>query len=181
MSAPQTPEASAGPGGVCFIHTSPAMLHLLTGEGPDAMGGAELQMYLLGREMRRRGWGVSFLVGDYGQGGAFCTSEGLHVEVAYPAGQQGALLGTARALCRFWQALVTVDADVYVTRGLTAQTGVVAAFARSRGKHSLFWFGKNADATYAIPRLSGLPFAERVPAWYGMRNASAVVCQTEQQ
>ncbi|MFO8079993.1 MAG: glycosyltransferase family 4 protein [Armatimonadota bacterium] len=181
MTVSQAPEAGECPGSVCFIHTSPAMLHLLTGDGPDAMGGAELQMYLLGREMRRRGWSVSYLVGDYGQGNSICTDEGLQVEVAYEAGQQGALSGTTRALCRFWQALASVDADVYVTRGLTAQTGVVAAFARSRRRHSIFWFGKNAYAIYAVPRLSDLPFHERGPAWYGMRNASAVVCQTEHQ
>jgi glycosyltransferase involved in cell wall biosynthesis len=166
---------------ICFIHTSPAMVHLLTGTGPDAMGGAELQMYLLGRELAGRGWAVSFLVGDYGQGAALITDEGLRVEPGYETGRRGALFGTARALNRFWQALASVDADVYVTRGLTGQTGVVAAFARSRGRHSLFWFGKNADATYAVPRLSGLPFAERVPAWYGMRHADAIVCQSRQQ
>ena len=166
---------------ICFIHTSPAMVHMLTGEGPDAMGGAELQMCLLGREMHRRGWTVSYLVGDYGQGDSLCTDDGLLVHVAYEAGQQGALLGTARALRHFWQALVAVNADVHVTRGLTAQTGVVAAFARSHHKRSVFWFGKDTDAIYAVPHLSDLPFPERVPAWYGMRNASAVVCQTRQQ
>ncbi|MFW6437636.1 MAG: glycosyltransferase [Armatimonadota bacterium] len=138
-------------------------------------------MYMLGRELSRLGWRVSYLVGDYGQTPALRTEEGLMVHAAYEAGQHGALLGTATALRRFWHALEGVDAGVYITRGMTAQTGVVAAFARLRDKRSVFWFGKDADAAYAVPRLSGLPFSERIPAWYGMRNVSAVVCQTTQQ
>ncbi len=176
-----SPASESGVAGrsVCFIHTSPAMVHLLTGAGPDAMGGAELQMYLLGHELSRRGWDVAYLVGDYGQDAADSPG-GFRVEAVKP-GRDGTLPGTVRALRRFWKALANVDADIYVTRGLTAQTGVVAAFAQWHRRHSVFWFGKDADALYAVPRRSGLPIAERIPAWYGMRHASAVVCQTSQQ
>lgn len=172
--------SSVAPRSVCFIHTSPAMVHLLAGAGPDAMGGAELQMYLLGREMSGRGWDVSCLVGDYGQQMPPRT-DGMRVELVNGAGRQQGLFGTPGRLHRFWRSLARVDADFYVTRGLTAQTGVVAAFARSCGKHSLFWFGKNLDAIYAVPTQSELPLPERIPAWYGMRHACAVVCQTERQ
>ena len=34
----------------------------------QSAGGAEVQQVLIGRELARRGWSVSFVVADYGQG-----------------------------------------------------------------------------------------------------------------
>ena len=87
-----------------------------------------------------------------------------------PTGDQefsiGALL---RSLREFWRALDEVDADIYVSRGLTGQAGVLAAYAKLRRRRYVFWFGKNADASYGVPWLSPLPAIERLSAWYGIR------------
>lgn len=158
------------------------MVALLTGNGPKAMGGAELQLDLLGRELRRRGWQVSFLVGDYGQERVQETPDGIRLLRAYANSAGGrSMASTVGAMREFWKALKDVDASIYVTRGLTGQAGIVAAYSRVRRKKYVFWFGKNSDARYGVPWLSGLPLTERLPASYGIRAASAVVCQTEQQ
>ncbi|MGC9317113.1 MAG: hypothetical protein ACP5KN_03650, partial [Armatimonadota bacterium] len=107
------------------------MVRLLTGNGPNAMGGAELQLDLLGRELRRRGWQVSFLVGDHGQEPDLRTPEGIRVLQAYGSTGTGrSATSTLGAVREFWRSLQEINAGVYVTRGLTGQAGVVALYSR---------------------------------------------------
>jgi len=158
------------------------MVNLLTSHGPGAMGGAELQLYLVGRALREKGWEISFLVGDYGQERSMGGPNGIRLLRAYSNQGQGVFIGEKiRLLREFWRSLEEVDADIYVSRGLTGQAGVIAAYARLKRRRCVFWFGKNADAWYGIPWLSPLPAIERLPAWYGIRAADAVIVQTNDQ
>jgi len=166
---------------ICFVATSRAMLNLLVPDGPAAIGGAELQLSLLARALMNKGWAVSFLLGDYGQDTVTRTSDGIQLLRAYQ--QSGGCI--ARILCRdlpqFWRSLARVDADIYVSRGLTGQAGIIAAFAKLHRRRYVFWFGKNSDAKYGVPALSPLPLLERLPAWYGIRFADAVIVQSNDQ
>ncbi len=167
---------------ICFVVTSPAMVNLLTSDGPDAVGGAELQLYILARALGEKGWSVSFLVGDYGQDRAKETSEGIRILQAYSQSSSRSICAILlRSLPEFWRSLVEVDADIYISRGLTGQAGVIAAFAKLRRRRYIFWFGKNTDAKYGVPRLSALPLLERLLAWYAIHYADAVVAQTNDQ
>ncbi len=158
------------------------MVNLLTSNGPGAMGGAELQLCLMGRALSERGWEISFLVGDHGQERSMQGRNGFHLLRAYSNRGSGVLVGhTLRALREFWRSLEEVDADIYVSRGLTGQAGVLAAYAKLRRRRYVFWFGKNADASYGVPWLSRLPAIERLSAWYGIRAAHAVIAQTNDQ
>ena len=146
------------------------------------MGGAELQLSVLGRALKEEGWDVSFLVGDYGQDRRIVTSEGIRLLRAYGhANSRSACKTLLRSLPEFWRSLAEVDADIYVSRGLTGQAGVIAAFAKLQHRRYIFWFGKNADAWYGVPRLSPLPLVERLPAWYGIHSAHAVIVQSNEQ
>jgi len=167
---------------ICFVVTSPAVVNLLGGDGPDAMGGAELQLYLLARELRHRNWGVSFLVGDYGQGNIAYTAEGIQLVTGHPGRKlQDRAWGRSYAAWRLWRTLQSIDADIYISRGLVGQAGVIASYCRLKGRKYVFWFGKNADAWYSIRGLSPLPFWERLAASYGIRNADLVIVQTNDQ
>jgi len=178
-SASQEQSISAS---ACFVVTSPAMVNLLTSSGPAAMGGAELQLYLLGRALREKGWEISFLVRDYGQERRAEGPNGIRLLRAYSNRGEGLPIGALlRSLREFWRALDEVDADIYVSRGLTGQAGVLAAYAKLRRRRYVFWFGKNADAWYGVPWLSGLPAMQRLSAWYGIRAADAVIVQTNDQ
>ncbi len=167
---------------ICFVVTSPAMLSLLTSQGPAATGGAELQLSVLGRALKEKGWEVSFLVGDYGQDRAIETSEGIRLLRAYSQPSTRPVWAIlVRSLPEFWRSLAEIDADIYVSRGLTGQAGVIAAFAKLKRRRYVFWLAKNADAWYGVPRLSPLPFVERLPAWYGIHSADALIVQSNEQ
>ena len=162
--------------------TSPAVVNLLGGDGPDAMGGAELQLCLLARELRHRNWGVSFLVGDYGQGNIPYTAEGIQLVTGHPGRKlQDRAWGRSYAAWKLWRTLQSIDADIYLSRGLAAQAGVIASFCRLKSRKYVFWFAKNADAGYGIRGLSPLPFWERLAASYAIRNADLVIVQTNDQ
>jgi len=164
------------------VVTSPAVVNLLGGDGPDAMGGAELQLYLLARELRQRNWGVSFLVGDYGQGNVAYTADGIRLVTGHPGRKlQDRAWGRSYAAWKLWRALQSIDADIYLSRGLGGQAGVIDSFCRLKNRKYVFWFGKNADAWYGIRGLSPLPFWERLAALYGIRNADLVIVQTNDQ
>ncbi len=172
----------ARPGSVCFVATGPPMLRLLTGEGPDAMGGAELQLSMLAGYLRERGWDVTFLVGDYGQEREIVTHEGIRLLKAYPQSDaKKSPAGALRDASRFWRTLAKADAQAYICRGLTGQAGVVASWCSSYGRPYIFWFAKNADALYGVPWLSSLPLVERLPAASAIQSADAVVLQTNEQ
>ncbi len=169
-------------GSVCFVATGPPMLRLLTGEGPDAMGGAELQLSMLAGYLRERGWEVTFLVGDYGQEREIVTGDGTRLLTAYPQEDGGkSPAGAMRDASRFWRTLADANAGAYVCRGLTGQAGVVASWCSSYSRPYIFWFAKNADALYGVPWLSSLPLVERLPAASAIQSADAVVLQTNEQ
>ncbi len=167
---------------ICFVATSPAMVTALTSQGPTTMGGSELQLWLIGRALHDNGYRVSFLVGDYGQPSSMMTGDGMAVVRAYRQDTQRTVTEVLlRRLRQFWKSLRAVDADVYVCRGLTGQAGVAAAFAKLYRRRFIFWFARNIDAIYSVPRRSSLPLMERWPAWYAIRYADAIVVQSEDQ
>ncbi len=167
---------------ICFVVTNRVMVNLLTSTGPPAMGGAELQLYLFGRALKKKGWRVSYLVGDCGQPQALETAGGLSVLRAYGrADNRPAWQTLFRSLPEFWRSLAKVNADIYISRGLTGQAGVIRALTRLLRRRYIFWFGKNADAKYGVLRLSPLPLLERLLAWYAIHYTDAVVVQTNDQ
>ncbi len=158
------------------------MIEILRSSGQSVRGGGELQLYLLAKSLSDDGWQVRFLVGDYGQAATFRTAEGFLTARAYTR-----LCGRTfvpvvlRSVPEFWQSLGRMDADVYIYRGLWGQAGVIAAFARRYRRKYVLWFARNWDAQYGVPWLSSQPLIERLPAWYDVRYADAVVEQSNDQ
>ncbi len=167
---------------ICFVETSKPMVDILTSGGEVAMGGGELQLFMLAHALRKEGWSVLFLVGDYGQPKALRTADGFPVVRAYCRNDRPAFLplfiGSVR---QFWRSLGQVNADVYMSRGLWGQAGVIAAFARRYRRKYVLWFARNWDAQYGVPWLSSQPLIERLPAWYAVHHADAVVAQSNDQ
>lgn len=167
---------------VCFVHTSPAMVSLLLPDAPHAIGGSELQLCLLARELKDRGWQVHFLVGDVGQDWKIQTDEGFHVWKAYT--QPDRLPPWRRVMSSLLQlrnSVLSVDADIYISRGLSGQAGPLRSFTRGLGAPYLLWCANNGDAKNGALLASDLPLSERLPAWYGVRGADSVVVQTAEQ
>jgi len=166
---------------IAFVATNPGLPRLLTGRGPDAVGGAELQLGLLGRALARRGYSVRFGVGGYPDVTDCDTDEGISMRVLYAVRRNGSF---ARKLIRPAQLLAglrRIPGDVYIIMGAGAQVGIVAGYCRATGKRSVFWLASDTDATCHVEGKSRTPKSERWLATRGLRWAHDVVAQTQHQ
>jgi glycosyltransferase involved in cell wall biosynthesis len=160
---------------ICFVVTSPAMVHLAATQSLEAMGGAEIQIWLIARFLREAGWNVSLIVGDYGQDQEIITDNGIRVLRSYPRKGKAARLA---APVHFWSALTHADADVCVVRGLTGLSAFITAWSRTHKRSSLLWVANNMETG---SDLSFLSRSERLIASWGRSRISAMVTQTKTQ
>ena len=91
----------------------------------SVFGGAEVDLYFLATELARdRDFGVSFIVGDYGQE-AVEVRQGVRLIKSVDVGRSFLLGGR-----RLWRALRDADADIYIRKGVSLGTVLEALFCR---------------------------------------------------
>ncbi len=176
----QQPAASE-PVSIGFVGTHPGLPRLLTGVGPEKVGGAELQLSLLCAELARRGHRVTFGVGGYKGVRDAQTPDGAQVRVLYALGNGQS---QARKLIRPVQLLAglrRMAADTYIVMGAGAQAGIVAGYCRATGRRFILWLASDTDATCHIDGLSRVPPSQRWLAHRGLLWADAIVAQTHAQ
>lgn len=167
---------------LCFFNTSPAMPHMLLGEGPDQAGGAEIRAALLARNLAQRGWPVCFAVYDYGQPEETITQEGIRVLRASgrKRGPRGlrALTSTLPADLRAFRA---ANADVYLELGVTWRSGLLCHECHKRGKRFVLWLASLLGPLAADRKRSRVPGYGRWSADYALKKADVVIAQTYDQ
>jgi glycosyltransferase involved in cell wall biosynthesis len=163
---------------ICFV--SLPIYHLLADSGSSRFcGGAELQQLLIARELAERGYPVSFVTLDHGQGqdvqigpfrvlGAFQPKAGLPlIRFYYPR-----LSGIVRALRR-------ADADIYYIRGAAFELAPLVVHARQTGKHVLFAGASNTDFD---PKARHFRYhRDKVLYWWGVRRTDGIIAQNKHQ
>ena len=143
------------------------------------IGGAEIQQALIGRELKKRGYEVSFITLDHGQDEKK-EIDGIRIIKAYP---QNGGIKTLRflhpRLTSLWHAMKKADADIYYQRTSDSVTGIVATFCRRYHKKFVFAAASNCDC------MSDLPLCPAKHAQlfyhYGLRRANLVIAQTMTQ
>lgn len=143
------------------------------------IGGAELQQVLIGKALQRRGYHVSFITMDHGQGqrekrdnfvifATFKPKEGIPVlRFFYPR------------LVKIWRALKASNADIYYVRTADFILAPVVYFARSRGKKVVFC-GAN-DPNFDPQNLRMPTWRDKMLYFWGLRRADAIVVQNRHQ
>jgi glycosyltransferase involved in cell wall biosynthesis len=178
MSNRPVPNHLAAKPSICFVALK--SYAVLTGDSSvNHIGGAEVQQSLIGRELARRGYRVSFVVLDHGQPDGI-EIDGIRVFKAYrpEAGFRGLRFFHPR-LTKLWGAMKRVDADIYYQRGAGAESGLVAIWCRRHGRVFVFAAASDLDCETS---LSYLPTQrERMLYRFGIRNASRIIAQTRQQ
>jgi glycosyltransferase involved in cell wall biosynthesis len=162
---------------VCFV--APRAYAALSGrEDVSHVGGAERQQVLLGEELVRRGYRVSFVVLDHGQPDGEEIG-GIRVFKCYRTdmGVRGLRFVHPR-LTGLWSAMERAAADVYYQRGAEAETGLVGHWCRRHGRGFMFAVAHDSNC------LRVTPITSRFERWlfrYGVRRADAVIAQTFRQ
>jgi len=167
---------------ICFVNTGPAMPGFFAAGAPAQVGGVELQLYHIARELQARAWAVSFVLGDYGQQTPARTPEGLRLIVGHAPHAHDSLSGfLGHGLQPLWRALNEADAAIYLQHGVGALTGLLAFYAQRRRRKFAFAAACNADLLCHLPGASRLPRHQRWTAAYGLRHADLLLAQSEEQ
>ncbi len=163
---------------ICFV--APNAYTLLSArEDLSHIGGAELQQVFLARELAARGYRVSFVTLDHGQGDGV-EHDGITVYAAYAesAGIPGVRFFHPR-WTGLWAAMKRAGADVYYKRCADYEVGQAALWCRRRGRLFVFATACDADCMVPLPLLTS--GRERYLYRLGLRLASGVIAQTETQ
>jgi len=172
---------------VCFVTRSQSLLQLLGGEELAVTGGAEVQMSQIALYLAAKGWDVSFTVYDMGQDDEVIGRGNIRLIRGYR--HDGGVPGLRRLthkLPRLWRALVRADADVYVIRGASWVAGLVAFFARRKGRRSVVWMAHDRDPVWGLPRhtdVNGqrISFLDAALYRYALAHCDLIVAQTYAQ
>lgn len=162
---------------ICFLSLD--AYTTLTGAPEASAGGAEVQQSIIARYLVRRGYQVSFVVWDHGQG------EGTAVDgiTVYKAYRVEAGLPYLRFFhprwTGIWSALQRAEADIYYQRCAGMETGLLAAFCRRQ--HRKFVFAAGSETDFDLKQAIIPSWRDRLLYVYGLRRADAIVTQTETQ
>ena len=143
------------------------------------IGGAERQQAIIGRELAKRGYKVSFITLDHGQDEKK-EIDGMRIIKAYKPNAGIRILRFVHPrLTSLWRAMKTADADIYYQRTSDSITGVVAAFCYNHHRKFIFAVASDYDCMTDPPFSS--PRHTRVLYFYGLRRADLVIAQTVTQ
>jgi glycosyltransferase involved in cell wall biosynthesis len=163
---------------ICFVSQS---IYPLLNQNVRArhIGGAELQQLLIGRELDRRGYRVSFVTMDFGQPqseligpfrvfSTFSLSEGVPgLRFIYPR------------LIKILLALYRAEADVYYVRCAGFILAPVVFVARLLRRKTVFCGATDVDFDPGSVELDRA--RDKIMYFWGLKNCDAVVVQNETQ
>lgn len=145
----------------------------------EIVGGAELQQVIIARELVRRGYAVSMICSDHGQADALKFDD----IIVYKCFRLEAGIPVIRAITPrmtgMWSALQRANADIYFQRTAVRNTGIVAAFAKKYGKHSVHSAANDPDFAPGLPKIRF--FVDKWIFSFGVRNVDKIVVQNEYQ
>jgi len=154
---------------------------MLLGAGRNRAGGAELQLSLIARGLRERGWPVTFAFASDASNIGSTEADGIRL-LACGTGNGGlpGLRFFTHTLPNSWRLIAEAGAEVYLQRGVGWQNGLLAWFCRGEDRRFVLWLATIVDPFCDVLRRSHLA-PERWLARYGLRHADAIVAQTRDQ
>lgn len=161
---------------ICFI--SAGVYEYLDHERETPRGGAQRQQYMLGCELRDRGYSVSFLVGDYGQQ-KFRIIDDMSVVRGCPE-RIPSLVSLPKTFVEFWNAMREINADLYYVRGAPRLSIATALGCELVRKPFVFCVANDADL---VPKRLNDRYGPAVRWGYRwmLQSADVVIAQTERQ
>ena len=143
------------------------------------IGGAELQMILLAKGLIKRGYDVHLIAFSKSKN-SFELIDGIKVHIPYDNKSSGFTHFYPLNLYKLLKLLNKINADIYIQSAGFPIAGITAFLAKLNNK--IFIYASSSDhsvSTYlTIKKVKDL---ELIPYIYGIKNATCVVCQTENQ
>jgi len=162
---------------VCFVST--LAYPMFEQSVSESAGGAEKQQKLLAEELVKRGYIVSFVVGDYGQGNVESIN-GIKFFKCGTVRGKNSLWNFPKSYLSLARAMRSADADVYLQRTNPFYTGQVAFWCKLNRKRFVYFTGHDSNCDPDTLTDSNNPF---VPYIYklGLNAADKIVVQSDKQ
>jgi len=125
---------------VCFISTT--VYAYLSDEPIELAGGAERQQYLLGKELKERGYKISYITGVFDTR-AKSKIEGFDVYQSLPL--DSGVTGAPLKMWRLFQSMTDCDADIYYVRGNPFHCILAAHMCKLLGKQFVYSIANDAQ------------------------------------
>lgn len=163
---------------ICFFALS--SYSVLSNRNLGFIGGAELQQVLIGRELAKKGYNVSFLVFDHGQR--------VHEEIGgikiYKTVQKGLALSPKTifiSTIKILSILKQVNSDIYIQEcaGRGYDTGFISLFCFLSKKKFLFLVSSDADVDGTLRKRKG--YLANIFYKVGLKRADCIITQSEYQ
>jgi glycosyltransferase involved in cell wall biosynthesis len=130
---------------ICFI--APKAYQLFNEKVKSTFGGAEVQLSLLAKEISQdRKFEVNFMVADYGQGG---LENYNNVRVWKSLNFKDNIF---KQIYNFFKIFKKINADIYIQRTLTPQSGLISLYCKFRRKKFIYMVAHDSetDGTHKI-------------------------------
>lgn len=139
------------------------------------IGGAELQQVLIGSELARRGYSVSFVTLDHGQKNV--SKEGSFEVISSFKPLEGirGLRFIYPRLVKIWQALNKTNACIYYCRCAGFLLGVVVLWAKINKKKVIFCGA--ADSNFDLANINLKYYRDKIIYLWGLKRCSVIVAQ----
>ncbi len=162
---------------LCFLSLN-ALPYLLA-HSDGFVGGAENQEVRIARGLAARGWKITFLTLDHGQGAVARAGEIAVRALFRPRAGVPLLRFLAPRLTSVRQALRATPADLYLTRTASIWSAVIARHARAVGAASILALSHDREA--ALELRGVLNARDRWLFRRGLHQVDQVIAQTDSQ
>lgn len=132
---------------ICFI--APKAYQLFNSEVKSTFGGAEVQLFLLAKELaKKKELDIHFMVADYEQK-EIEEHSGVTVHKSLNFGSS-----KVRQIRDFFRVFDKINADIYIQRTLTAESGLIALYCRLKKKKFVYMVAhdRETDGGHVIYR-----------------------------
>ncbi len=173
---PQQDEATFS---ICFV-SLPASPLFSQSSTPRAIGGAEVQQYLLSQELVARGYPVSFIIKDDPLVTVAAFGAVRLIKSFWPGAGLPVLRVLHPQITSLWRAMRAANAQVYYVRGAKFESGIVALFCRIHRRRMVQAVAHDNDC--AMETLHNLRNGVKKRVYIAaLRSADLVFAQTSHQ
>jgi glycosyltransferase involved in cell wall biosynthesis len=161
---------------ICII--SEFAYSLLTEKG-DRFGGAELQMTLLANELIKKSYDVSFITFEKS---SKSIEKVNNIKIYNPFSSRGRGYTFLRPIYVFklLKLLNNINADIYIQKGKTPLTGILAFFSKLKNKAFLYISSSEKHVNENL-KIRSIKEIENLIYSFGVRNCNQIICQTNNQ
>lgn len=147
--------------------------------GGEKSGGAELQMFLLSKELSKNGHNIDFIVFDSSNTKKEYIN-GVNLHIPYNIKNKGITHLYPHNLVMLYVLLSKIGADIYIQRAGSPLTGIIALYAHLKNKKFIFSVSSDSNVSDQL-HIKHIKDLKKIFYIFGIKYANCIICQTKHQ